>query len=96
MGMHTAEASQTPTTRSIFLKVRDYDRVVVADYYMGDPASAVDQETYLTADFKRELANGLGEFRRDDKGRWGSATIEIVQAPDLVCLQSARLSVKFY
>ena len=70
--------------------------MVVADYYMSDPASAVDQETYLTADFKRELANGLGEFRRDDIGRWGSATVKIVQASDLVCLKSARLSVKLY
>ena len=93
MGVDTAEAFQTPPAGSIFLKIRDHDRLVVADHYMGYPALAVDQETDLTADFKREPANGLGEFRRDDKGRRGSATVEIVQAADLVCLQSARLSV---
>lgn len=93
MGVHTAEAFQTPPAGSIFLKIRDHDRLVVADHYMGYPALAVDQETDLAVDFKREPANGLGEFRRDDKGRRGPATVEIVQAADLVCLQSARLSV---
>jgi len=93
MGVHTAEAFQAPPARSIFLKIRDHDRLVVANHYMGYPALAVDQETDLTADFKRELANGLGEFWRDDKGRCGSATVQIVEAAELVCLQSARLSI---
>ena len=93
MGVHTAEAFQTPPAGSIFLKIRDHDRLVVADYYMSYPALAVDQEADLAADFKRDAANGLGEFRRDDKRRRASATVEIVQAADLVCLESACLSI---
>ena len=93
MGMHTAQPFQTRPTGSIFFKIRDHDRLVVANHYMGYPALAVDQQPDLTVDFKRELANGFGEFWRDDKTRCGSATVEVVQAADLVCLQSARLSV---
>ena len=93
MGVYAAETFQASRTRSIFLEIGDHDRLVVADDYMGYPALAVDQEPDLTADFIRELANGLGEFRRDDKSRCGSATVEVLQAADLVCLQSAHLSV---
>ena len=93
VGVHTAEPFQTRSTGSIFLKIRDHNRLVVADHYMGYPALTVDQEPDLTADFKRKLANGLGEFWRDDKSRCGSATVQVVQAADLVCLQSACLSV---
>jgi hypothetical protein len=62
---------------------------------MGYPALAVNQETNLAANFRRELGNSLGELRRDDEGRFGSSAVEIVQAADLVCLESACLSVDF-
>ena len=91
--MHTAEALQAPSTRAIFFNVRDLDRLVVANYYMRCPALAVNQETDLTADFKREPGNCLGKLWRDNKGRCGSATGEIIQVADLVCLQSARMSI---
>jgi hypothetical protein len=93
MGVHTAEAFQPSPTRSIFFEIGDDNRLVIANHDMGYPASTIDQQTDLTADFMRELGNGLGKFWRDDKSRWGSPTIEIVQAADLVCLQSACLSV---
>jgi hypothetical protein len=51
---------------------------MVANHDMGYPASAVDQEADLTADLIRELGDGLAKFWRNDKSRWGSATIEIV------------------
>lgn len=86
MGVHTAETFQAPSTRAIFLKIREHDRLVAADYYMGYPALAVDQETDLAADFKREPGNCLGEFRRDNKGRCGSPAVEVIQAADVVCL----------
>ena len=73
--MHTAESFQACSAGSIFLKVRDHDRLMVADDYMGGPALAIDQETDLTVDFRRKLADRLGEFRRDDKGWCGSATV---------------------
>jgi hypothetical protein len=60
---------------------------------MGNPTLAVNQETNLAADFKRELGNCLDELGRDNKGWRGSTTVEIVQAADLVCLQPACLSV---
>ena len=75
MGMHTAKTFQARPAGSIFLQVRDHDCLMVADHYMGCPAEAVDQETDLTADFKRELSDGLCEFRRDNKGWCGSATV---------------------
>ena len=66
---------------------------MVADHHMGYPTLAVDQKTNLATDLKRELGDRLGELRRDDKGWWGSPTVEIVQAADLVCLESTCLSV---
>ncbi len=78
MRVHTAEASQAPPSRSIFLNVRDDNRLMVANHDMGYPASAVDQEADLTVDLIRELGDGLAKFWRNDKSRWGSATIEIV------------------
>jgi hypothetical protein len=68
---------------------------VVADHNIGCPSLAVDQDPDLTADFKRELANGLGEFRRDDIIGLGSSTIKIGQAADLACLESADISIDF-
>ncbi|HID29980.1 MAG TPA: hypothetical protein EYP19_08245 [Desulfobacterales bacterium] len=75
MGVHTAKSFQACPAGSILLKVRDHDRLMVADHYMGCPALAVDQETDLTADFRRELTDGLCEFCRNDKGWCGSATV---------------------
>ena len=43
VGVHAAEAFQTLSTGSIFLKIRDHDRLVVADHYMGYPTLAVNQ-----------------------------------------------------
>ena len=42
MGVNTTEALQTSPARSIFFKIRDHDCLVVANYYMGCPALAVD------------------------------------------------------
>ena len=69
MGVHTAEAFQPSPAGSIFLKIGDDDPLMVADHDMCYPALTVDQETDLTADFKRELGNGLGEFWRDNRSR---------------------------
>ena len=63
MGVHTAEPFQPCPAGSIFLKIRDHDRLMVADHYMSCPALPVDQETDLTADFRRELSDGRCEFR---------------------------------
>ncbi|OEU49602.1 MAG: hypothetical protein BA872_07990 [Desulfobacterales bacterium C00003060] len=93
MGVHTTKASKTFPAGSVFLKIRDHDRLVVANYYMRYPALAVDKDTDLTADLKGDPANGLGEVRRNNKGRGCSATVEIVQPADLVCLEPARLSI---
>ncbi len=94
MGVHTAEAFQPSPAGSIFLKIGNDDALMVADHDMCYPALTVDQEADLTADFKGELANGLGKFRRDNRSRWASPTVEIVQAADLACLQSTCLSIK--
>ena len=94
MGVHTAEAFQPSPAGSIFLKIGNDDPLMVANHDMCYPALTVDQEADLTADFKGELANGLGKFRRDNRSRWASPTVEIVQAADLACLQSACLSIK--
>jgi len=93
VGVHTAEAFQAPSTRAIFLKVRDHDRLVVANYYMRYPPLAVNQETDLAANLKRKPGNCLGKLWRDNKGRCDSAAVEIIQAADLACLQSARMSI---
>ena len=53
MGVNTPEALQASPARSIFLKIRDHDRLMVANHDMGRPALPVDQDTDLTADFKR-------------------------------------------
>jgi hypothetical protein len=60
--VHTPEALQTSSTRSIFFDVRDDNLLVVADHDMGNPTLAVNQKTNLAADFKRELRDGLGEL----------------------------------
>ncbi len=78
MRMHTAEASQAPPARSILFDVRDDNRLMIANHDVGYPASAVDQEADLTADLIRQLGDGLAKFWRNDKGRWGSAAVEIV------------------
>jgi len=94
MGVNTPKAFQASPTRSIFLNVRYDDRLVIADHDMGYPALSVNQEADLTADFKREFGNGLGELWRDDKGRWGFPAVEIVQAANLARLQPTCLSIK--
>ena len=66
---------------------------MIANQDMSNPTSAVNQETDLTADFIRELCNSLGNFWRDDKSRRGFSTVEIIEAANLACLQSACLSV---
>jgi len=93
MGVHTAEAFQPSPAGSIFLKIGNDDPLMAANHDMCYPALTVDQEADLTADFKGELANGLGKFWRDNRSRWGSPTVELVQTADLVCLQSTCLSV---
>jgi len=60
---------------------------------MGGPPLAINEKANLSANFKRKLADGLGKFRGNNKGRWGSATVKIFQAANLVGLQSARLSM---
>ena len=95
MGMDTTKTFQTPPARPIFLQIRDDNTLMVSHHDIGGPALAVDQHPDLTADFKRESANGLGEFRRDDASRWGSSTIQIAQAANLVGLQSTRVSLDF-
>jgi hypothetical protein len=77
MGMDTAKAFQTPLTRSIFLQIREDNTLMVPHHDIDVAALPVDQHPDLTADFKGQSANGLCEFRRDDKSRWGSPTIEI-------------------
>ena len=66
---------------------------MIAHDDMGDPSPAVDEQTDLASNFKRKLADGLGKFRRDQKGWRGSAAVQVVQATDLACLQSASLSL---
>jgi len=95
MGMDTAKTFQTPPARPIFLQIRDDDTLMVSHHDIGGPALAVDQHPDLTADFKRESANGLSEFRRDDISRWGSSMIKTGQAANLVGLQSTRVSLDF-
>jgi len=53
---------------------------------MGGPPLAINEKTNLSANFKRKLADDLGKFRGNNKGRWGSATVKIFQTADLVCL----------
>lgn len=93
--MDTAKTFQTPPAGPIFLQIRDDNPLVVSHHDIGGPALAVDQHPDLAADFKRESANGPGEFRRDDVSRWGSSTIKIGQAANLVGLQSTRMSLDF-
>jgi hypothetical protein len=93
MGVNTPKTFQAPATGTVFFDVRYDDLLVIANHDMGYPALAVDQKTNLATDFRRELGDGLGEFWRDNKGRFGSPAVEIVQAADLVCLESACLSV---
>jgi hypothetical protein len=95
MGVDTAKTFQTPPAGPIFLQIRDHNLLVVSHHDIGGPALAVDQYSDLAPDFKRESANGLGEFRRDDVSRWGSSTIKISQAANLIGLQSARMSLDF-
>ncbi len=93
--MDTAKTFQTPPARSIFLQIRDDNTLMISHHDIGGPALAVDQHPNLTAGFKREFANGLSEFRRDDVSRWGSSAIKIGQAANLVGLQSTRVSLDF-
>ena len=95
MGMDTAKTFQTSPARPVFLQIRDDNTLIVSHHDIGGPALAVDQHPDLTADFKRESANGFSEFRRDDVSRWGSSTIKIGQAANLVGLQSTRVSLDF-
>lgn len=60
---------------------------------MGYSAPAIDQKSDLTADFRRDLGDRLGKFRRDDESRRGFPSVEVIQAANLICLQSACLSV---
>jgi len=60
---------------------------------VGGPPPAINEKTNLAANFKRKLADGLGKFRGNNKGRLGSTAVKIFQAANLVCLQSARLSM---
>jgi hypothetical protein len=93
VGVNAAEAPKTSPTRSIFFKIWDHNSLVIAHDHMGGPPLAINEKTNLAANFKRKLADSLGKFRGNNKGRWGSATVEILQATDLVCLQSACLSM---
>ena len=95
MGMDTAKTFQTPPARPIFLQIRDHNLLLGAYHDIGGPALAVDQHPDLATDFKRESANGLREFKRDDVSRRGSSTIKIAQAANLVGLQSTRMSLDF-
>ena len=96
VGVHAPEAFQTPSARPVFFDVGDNNLLVVANHDMGNPTLAVNQETNLAADFKRKLGKRLAELWRNNKGGRGSATVEIVQAADLVCLESTCLSVNLY
>ena len=93
MGVHAPEAFQSPPAGSELLNVGYDNLLVAADQDMGYPASTVDQKADLTADFIRKLGNGLAKFWRDDKSRCGLPTVEIAQAADLVCFESACLSI---
>ena len=93
MGVDATEPFEAPPAGSIFLKVWYDNPLVTAHNDVGDPSLAINEQADLASNFKRELADGLGKFRRDQKGRGGSATIQVVEAADLICLESACLSL---
>jgi len=69
MTVHTSKPLQASFSIAVLFQIGDDNLLVVANDDKGCPAPAVNQDTDLAADFKRELTNGFGKIRRYDVSR---------------------------
>jgi hypothetical protein len=66
MSMYEPEPPQSLSPKRIILQSWDKDSPCVSDYNVSNIAGTVDQNTYLTADFKREFSQISRQFGSDD------------------------------
>lgn len=96
MRMNQSESSQTPSRGGIIsFEVGEEEGFCITDDDVGDSSPSVDQDTDLSSDFAGELGQITGEFMGDDAFGPNFSSVDVLQASDVVCLQSGCGSEEF-
>ena len=93
MSVDETQPSQSQDSGSISGELWNGESLLVTDDHEGDGSSSFDENTDLTPDFSREVAEKTGQFRGNDLLRRNSPPVNVLQSSQLVRFQADDVSI---
>ena len=96
MGMNTTQSPETTRGGAIFACIRNDDALMIADDYIGNFASTVDQESDLTMEVMGYLTDIPSELRANDIFWSDLSSVKVFDLAELADLETFGVAEYFF